>query len=315
MKDQVGVFAPATVANMICGYDILGFALERPGDEVQMRISERPGVHIVQISGDEGRLPMDPEKNTVSASVKALLKALGKEEIGLEIVLEKQMPIGSGLGSSAASTVAGLFAANYLLGEPLSRQELLPYAIMGEELACGFGHADNVAPSLLGGITLIRSYEPLEVINLPVPRDLHVSLIFPHVDVPTRDARKMIKEQVPLRGAVKQWGNVAGLVAGLYTSDYALIGRSMQDGLIEPVRSILIPEFEVLKKIALENKALTFGISGSGPSVFALSTDPATAMNIRNSLERHLTGVGIGCNAYVSRVNPHGPQILTNLAK
>lgn len=311
MKDQVRVFAPATVANMICGYDILGFALDRPGDEVQMRISEGPGVHIVQISGDEGRLPMDPEKNTVSASVKALLNALGKEDIGLEIVLKKQMPIGSGLGSSAASTVAGLFAANYLLGEPLTRQELLPFAMLGEELACGFGHADNVAPSLLGGITLIRSYEPLDVINLPVPKDLHVSLIFPHVDVPTRDARKMIKEQVPLRGAVKQWGNVAGLVAGLYTSDYGLIGRSMQDDLIEPVRSILIPEFEVLKKIALEYKALTFGISGSGPSVFALSADGSTAMNITTSLERHLNKVGIGCNAYVSRINPTGPQILT----
>lgn len=315
MKDQVRVFAPATVANMICGYDILGLALDRPGDEVQMRVSARPGVHIVQISGDEGRLPMDPQKNTVSASVKALLSALGKEDIGLEIVLKKQMPIGSGLGSSAASTVAGLFAANYLLGEPLTRRELLPFAIMGEELACGFGHADNVAPSLLGGITLIRSYEPLDVISLPVPQDLHVSLIFPHVDVPTRDARKMIKEQVPLRGAVKQWGNVAGLVAGLYTADYALIGRSMQDDLIEPVRSILIPEFEALKKTALENKALTFGISGSGPSVFALSADKSTAMDITTSLERHLTEVGIGCNAYVSRINPNGPQVLTNLAK
>lgn len=312
MKNQVRVFAPATVANMICGYDILGFALDRPGDEVRMRIVERPGLHIVGITGDGGRLPLDPEKNTVSASVKALLRALGREEIGLEIALDKKMPIGSGLGSSAASTVAGLFAANILLGEPLSRQELLPFAMLGEELACGFGHADNVAPSLLGGITLIRSYEPLEVVNLPVPENLFVSLIFPHVDVPTRDARNMIREQVSLRGAVQQWGNIAGLVAGLYTSDYGLIGRSMQDVLIEPVRSILIPEFDVLKKLALEHQALTFGISGSGPSVFALSTDEATATKITSVLEAHLTKKGVGRNGYVSRINATGPQILTD---
>lgn len=297
---------------MICGYDILGFALDRPGDEVHMQISDRPGLRITQITGDEGRLPLDPDKNTVSASVRALLRALGKEDVGLEIALHKQMPIGSGLGSSAASTVAGLFAANALLGEPLARRELLPYAILGEELACGFGHADNVAPSLMGGITLIRSYEPLEVISLPVPEDLHVSLIFPHVDVPTRDARQLIKEQVPLRGAVRQWGNIAGLVAGLYTSDYGLIGRSMQDVLIEQVRSILIPEFAVLKKLALDLNALTFGISGSGPSVFALSTDADTAARITATLESHLAGREVGCNAYVSRINTGGPQILND---
>lgn len=312
MKDQVRVFAPATVANMICGYDILGFALERPGDEIHMRISDRPGVRLLGISGDEGRLPLDPQKNTVSACVQILLASLGREEVGLEIALDKKMPIGSGLGSSAASTVGGLFAANILLGEPLSRLELLPFAMMGEELACGFGHADNVAPSLLGGITLIRSYEPLDVINLPVPTDLHVSLIFPHVDVPTRDARKMIKEQVSLRAAVKQWGNVAGLVAGLYASDYELIARSMQDELIEPVRSILIPEFDRLKRLALDNQALTFGISGSGPSVFALSTDDQTAHRITASLEEHLKNKGIGCNGYVSRINAAGPRIVEN---
>ncbi len=312
MKKQIRVFAPATVANMICGYDILGFALDRPGDEVQMQVCDRPGLRITQITGDEGRLPLDPDKNTVSASVKALLRAVGREDVGLEIALHKNMPIGSGLGSSAASTVAGLFAANILLGEPLTRNELLPYAILGEELACGFGHADNVAPSLMGGITLIRSYEPLEVISLPVPEDLHVSLIFPHVDVPTRDARQLIKEQVPLRGAVRQWGNIAGLVAGLYTSDYGLIGRSMQDVLIEQVRSILIPEFAVLKKLALDLNALTFGISGSGPSVFALSTNADTAAQITAVLESHLTDRGVGCNSYVSRINTGGPQILND---
>lgn len=309
-KNEVRVFAPATVANMVCGFDILGFALDRPGDEVQMRISEVPGVRILKITGDEGRLPLDPLKNTVSASVMTLLKALGQENLGLEIELHKKMPIGSGLGSSAASTVAGLFAANELLGQPLTRQQLLPYAILGEELACGSGHADNVAPALLGGITLIRSYEPLDVIALPVPEKLQVSLLFPHVDVPTRAARSMIKKQIPLQGAVRQWGNIAGLIAGLYRSDYELIGRSMEDVLIEPIRSILIPDFDRLKQIALDLGALSFGISGSGPSVFAFSTSAETAEKITQALESHLITTGIGCNAYVSGININGPAII-----
>lgn len=309
-KNEVRVFAPATVANMVCGFDILGFALDRPGDEVHMRISEVPGVRILKITGDEGRLPLDPLKNTVSASVMTLLKALGQENLGLEIELHKKMPIGSGLGSSAASTVAGLFAANELLGQPLTRQQLLPYAILGEELACGSGHADNVAPALLGGITLIRSYEPLDVIALPVPEKLQVSLLFPHVDVPTRAARSMIKKQIPLQGAVRQWGNIAGLIAGLYRSDYELIGRSMEDVLIEPIRSILIPDFDRLKQIALDLGALSFGISGSGPSVFAFSTSAETAEKITQALESHLITTGIGCNAYVSGININGPAII-----
>lgn len=312
-KKEVRVFAPATVANMVCGFDILGFALDRPGDEVYMRISETPGVRILKITGDDGRLPLDPHKNTVSASVMALLKALGQEHVGLEIELHKKMPIGSGLGSSAASTVAGLFAANELLGQALTRQELLPYAILGEELACGSGHADNVAPALMGGITLIRSYEPLDVIALPVPEKLQVSLLFPHVDVPTRAARSMIKQQIPLHGAVRQWGNVAGLVAGLYREDYELIGRSMEDVLIEPVRSILIPDFDALKRIALDLGALSFGISGSGPSVFAFSTSVETAAQISRALEHHLTAKGIGCNAYVSGINTQGPSMLNEV--
>lgn len=309
-RNEVRVFAPATVANMVCGFDILGFALDRPGDEVRMRTSEVPGVRILQITGDDGRLPLDPQKNTVSASVMTLLKALGREKLGLEIELHKKMPIGSGLGSSAASTVAGLFAANELLGQPLTRQELLPYAVLGEELACGSGHADNVAPALWGGITLIRSYEPLDVIALPVPDQLRVSLLFPHVDVPTRDARNMIKKQIPLQGAVRQWGNIAGLVAGLYRSDYDLIGRSMEDVLIEPIRSILIPDFDRLKQIAIEHGALSFGISGSGPSVFAFSTSEEIANRITQALENHLISKGIGCNAYVSGVNTQGPILI-----
>lgn len=307
---KIRVFAPATAANMVCGFDILGFALDAPGDEVHMRVSDTPGVRLTKITGDDGRLTFDPHKNTVSSSVLALLEALDMRHVGLEIELHKQMPIGSGLGSSAASTVAGLFAANELLGQPLSREELLPFAILGEELACGAGHADNVAPALFGGITLIRSYEPLDVLSLPVPEKLHVSVIFPHVDVPTREARSMIKDQIPLSGAVKQWGNIAGLIAGLYESDYDLIRRSMHDELIEPIRSILIPEFATLREIAMAQGALTFGISGSGPSVFAFSTEKEIAEQITATLKAHLDNQKIACDGYVSRINRTGPAIL-----
>lgn len=310
IRDAVRVFAPATVANMVCGFDILGFALDRPGDEVLMRHSDAAGVRITTITGDNGRLPYDAALNTVSASVTAFLRHLGREDLGIEIELHKQMPIGSGLGSSAASTVAGLYAANLLLGEPVQRKELLPFALLGEELACGHGHADNVAPSLLGGITLIRSYDLLEVLSLPVPEDLHVSLIFPHVDVPTRDARKMIKDHVRLQDAVVQWGNIAGLISGLYTADYELIGRSMVDNLIEPIRSILIPEFEEMKTRALRLGALTFGISGSGPAVFALSKNQDIAGDIASELASHLHRHGVSCNAYVSGINAVGPYEL-----
>jgi len=310
--EQVRVFAPATVANMICGYDILGFAVDQPGDEVFMKRSAIPGVRIVSITGDDGRLSYESHKNTVSACVLSLLTELDLvHEFGVEIELHKHMPIGSGLGSSAASTVAGLFAINTLLGNPLSAKELLPYCVEGERLACGHGHADNVAPALFGGITLIRGgADELDVIKLPVPQDLHVAVVFPQVDVPTRDARQLIKDKVLLSDAVTQWGNIAGLVAGLYESDYALISRSMNDVLIEPTRAILIPEFYAMKKIALELGALSFGISGSGPSVVAVTNDIAIAAEIAQAIAAHLTAAEIESFQYVSAVNVEGPKVL-----
>ena len=309
--DQVRVFAPATVANMICGFDVLGFAVDEPGDEVVLKRVDEPGVRIVSIKGDNGRLPLETDKNTVGACAKMLLDDLGlSEDIGVEIELIKHMPIGSGLGSSSASTVAGVFAMNALLGSPLSKDELLPYCIEGERLACGHGHADNVAPALLGGITLVRSYKPLDIIALPVPKNLHAGIVFPHVDVPTRDARQLIKENIPLKDAVVQWGNIAGLISGLYQSDYDLIGRSMQDVLIEPIRSILIPEFARMKEIALEDGSLSFGISGSGPSVVAITDSKAKAEQIVAKIKEHLNSVDIDSNTYVSSVNVAGPRVL-----
>lgn len=310
MKSSIKVFAPATVANVVCGYDILGFAVNAPGDEVVMRVSDEPGIRITKITGDDGRLPLDPEKNTVSVSVKHYLETIGRTDFGAEIELHKKMPIGSGLGSSSASTVAGLFAVNELLDRPLSGKELLPFAMKGEELACGHGHADNVAPALLGGFVLIRSYNPLDIIKLPFPKDLYCAIVFPDVNVPTRDARQLIRSKVLLQDAVTQWGNIAGLVSGLFLNDLQLIGRSMQDIIVEPVRSILIPDFYRLREIALDKGALSFGISGSGPSVFSFTRDESTAHLITEALAAHLTSLNIASKTYVSAVNAEGPKII-----
>lgn len=307
---EIKVFAPATVANVVCGFDVLGFAVNEPGDEVLMKLTDRPGVRLLRITGDDGRLPLNAEKNTVSASVQHYLTHLGRTDVGVEIELHKKMPIGSGLGSSAASTVAGLFAVNQLMDNLLTAKELVPFAMKGEELACGYGHADNVAPALMGGFVLVRSYEPLDLIALPTPTNLYAAIVYPDVDVPTKDARQMIRSHVPLKDAVVQWGNVAGLVAGLYTNDMNLVGRSMKDVLIEPVRSILIPDFYVLREIAMNNGALGFGISGSGPSVFALTTDRETAEKITQEQQLHLKQLNIKSNGYVSAVNTEGPRII-----
>lgn len=310
MKNSIKVFAPATVANVVCGYDVLGFAVNAPGDEVVMRLTDTKGITISKITGDEGRLPLNPEKNTVSASVQHYLNHIGKPDLGIDIELHKKMPIGSGLGSSSASTVAGLFAVNSLFDNLLSNKELVPFAMKGEELACGYGHADNVAPALMGGFVLIRSYEPLDIISLPFPEDMHAAIVYPEVDVPTKDARQMIRSKVLLKDAVTQWGNVAGLVSGLFMKDYDLIGRSMTDVLVEPTRAILIPDFYVLRQLALSAGAIGFGISGSGPSVFALTKDAETANRITEKLQIHLKSLAINSLSFVSEVNKKGPVIL-----
>jgi homoserine kinase len=306
---SIKVFAPATVANVVCGFDILGFAVNEPGDELIMELTDKPRINIVSIEGDEGKLPLDPAKNTVSASIISLLKDLGREDVGFNLKLKKKMPMGSGLGSSSASTVAGLFAANELLGQPLTKIELLPYAMQGEALACGHGHADNVAPALFGGFTLIKSYEPLEVIALPVPK-LFCALLYPHVDVPTRDARQIIRSKVLLKDAVTQWGNIAGLISALYTHDYDLLSRSLKDVIIEPIRSILIPEFDRMKETSMENGALGFGISGSGPTVFSLFRSADDAQKVLLKLQKMLANLGIESNIYLSEINEKGPLIL-----
>jgi homoserine kinase len=304
------VFAPATVANVVCGFDVLGFAVNEPGDEVVMRLTGKPGITISKITGDNGRLPLDPKKNTVSVSVQHYLQHIGRTDVGFDIELHKKMPIGSGLGSSSASTVAGLFAAKTLLGDESEPIKLLPFAMKGEEMACGHGHADNVAPALFGGFVLIRSYDPLDVVRLPHPEDLYCAIVFPDVDVPTREARQIIRNKILMKDAVTQWGNIAGLVSGLFMGDIDLMGRSMQDVLVEPVRSMLIPDFYRMREIAMNCDAVSFGISGSGPSVFAFARNEDTARNITQKLRNHLTGIGIGSIAYVSAINDAGPKVI-----
>jgi homoserine kinase len=308
---KIQVFAPASVANVSCGFDVLGFAVHRPGDMVEMVLNDGATVSLDHVEGDEGRLPRETEQNIASAVVINFLKYLGKTQ-GVGMKLFKQMPFGSGLGSSSASAVAGLVAINELMGNPLTREELLPFAMEGERLASGNAHADNVAPALLGGLVLIRSYEPLDVIRLPYPDSLCAALVYPHVEIPTMAARKIIKSSIPMKNAIRQWGNVAGLVAGFTTNNMELIGRSMEDVIVEPIRAMLIPMFYEMRELAMENNALGFGISGSGPTVFALCDNENTAKHITETLHDLLENAGLESTTYVSGINKEGPVVLRN---
>ncbi len=307
--DFVKVHAPATVANVVCGFDVLGFALHEPGDEVVVRRVDQPGVKLVHVEGDNGQLPRDAEANTVTVSIINFLNKIAPN-VGIEVELYKKMPIGSGLGSSAASTVAGVYAANALIGSPLKKIDLLEYALTGEKIACGSSHADNVAPSLLGGFTLIRSYEPLDVISLPYPDELVATVVYPHLEIKTKDARRILKHQITMQNAVIQWGNVAGLVSGLFMKDFGLIGRSMQDVIVEPMRSILIPDFYQIKEEVLAAGALGFGISGSGPSVFALSNSKNIAEKAREIIISSFKEKDIFSDAFISTINKEGVKII-----
>ena len=307
---QIRAFAPATVANVACGFDILGFAVENPGDEVVITLTDKPGVKIVSITGDEGQLPLDAARNTVSLVIQEYLNHIDKADLGLSIELIKKMPLKSGLGSSAASSVVGVYALNKLLGSPLTDLELLPFAMKGEELACGSAHADNVAPALLGGFVLVRSYQPLDVVKLPTPKRLFATIIHPHIEVKTKDARSILRTDIKLKDAVVQWGNVAGLIAGIMSEDYSLIGRSLEDVLVEPVRSLLIPGFDKVKQEAISAGALGCSISGSGPSIFALSKDKKVAAQIGHAMTKVFDELNVQSEVYISKVSDQGPKII-----
>ena len=305
----VRAFAPATVANVSCGFDIFGFAVEQPGDEVTLTLTETSGVRIKQIVGDGGRLPLAAEKNTAGVAVLAFLKAMDSGQ-GVDIVLRKNLPLGSGMGSSAASSVAALVGINHLFGEPFRKEALLPFAMEAERVACGAAHADNVAPSLMGGFVLIRGYDPPDVVSIPTPPDLYCTLIHPQLELNTQDSRKVLRVNITLRDAITQWGNIAGLVAGLMKPDYGLISRSLKDVIAEPVRSVLIPGFDIIKQKAVEGGALGCGISGSGPTIFALSGDRETAHRVGKIIGEEFAKFHLNSEVFVSAINPVGATIL-----
>jgi len=302
----VTVRTPATVANMVCGFDVLGFAVEAPYDTMELSRKDQPGLTIIH--EDSYGLSCDPTGNVAGVALLSLLEDAGLKETGLELRINKQIKPGSGVGSSAASAAGAVVAANILLQQSYQNDELVRFAMNGEKLASGVKHADNIAPCIYGGITLIRSIFPLDIVSLPAP-DLYVTIVHPQIEVRTSDARSILKQHILLKDAIRQWGNIAGLVAGLMKGDHTLIGRSLEDVLIEPVRSILIPGFDTVKKKSIEAGALGGGISGSGPSIFMLSSEHLTAQRVEQEMRVIYTAMGLDHHTYVTRICSKGIRV------
>lgn len=312
----VSAFAPATVANVTCGFDVFGLAAEAPGDTVHLRWSagsSGQAVNIIRITGDGGLLPLDGELNTAGVAILSLMRQYGIDR-PVDLELDKGLPLGSGMGSSAASSVASLVAFNELAGLRLSPRQLLPFALEAERMACGSGHADNVAPCMLGGFVLIRSYDPLDVISIPFPSGLQVVLVHPEIELQTRDSRKVLRSSLSLPDAVRQWGNTAGMVAGLMSGDVGLLSRSMVDHVVEPVRSLLIPGYAEVRAAALAAGALGAGISGSGPSLFALCMPSADnrelSARIGVAMQQAFAAAGLTSHYYLSGLSRTGSFVL-----
>jgi homoserine kinase len=314
-------FASATVGNVACGFDVLGFAITEPGDEVILTLDDKKQsglpVSITSITGDGGALPLDPKKNTSSFVVLKFLEYIRTHKqvdftghISLE--LKKNLPLSSGMGSSAASAAAALVAANELLGNPCTKMELVHFAIEGERVACGSAHADNAAPAILGNFVLIRSYTPLDLIVIPSPENLYCSLVHPHTELRTSYARSVLPTEIPLKLATQQWGNVGALVSGLLTSDYDLIGRALVDVVAEPKRAPLIPGFFDVKRAAIETGALGCSIAGSGPSIFAFSTSEKVALEVGNAMKEAFlhSKAPLLSDMWVSPICKQGARIL-----
>ncbi len=305
--NEIKIFCPATIANLSCGFDVLGLCLDTAGDEMIIRKSSTKGVRITKIVGAD--LPLETENNVAGVAALALLEEV-ETEFGFEIEIYKNIKAGSGIGSSAASSAGAVFGINELLGQPFTRKELVKFAMQGEKLASGNAHADNVAPALLGGFTLVRCSNPLDIIKIDSPSELYATVVHPQIELKTSDARSVLKQTVSLKSAITQWGNVGGLVAGLYTQDYELIGRSLHDEIVEPLRSVLIPGFDLIKKTAYENGALGSGISGSGPSIFALSKGEATSQKIAKAMSIVYDEMKLPYEIHVSKVNDQGMKII-----
>ena len=305
--NEIKIFCPATIANISCGFDVLGLCLETVGDEMIIRKSDVQGIKIKKIVGED--LPLETSKNVAGVAALALLDAIDYK-FGFEIEIYKNIKPGSGIGSSAASAAGAVFGINELLGKPFTRKELVEFAMKGEAIASESEHADNVAPAILGGITLVRSSAPLDIIKIESPSELYATVIHPQIELKTSEMRAVLQPMIPLKSAILQWGNLGGLIAGFYTSDYELIGRSLHDEIVEPLRGPFIPKFDVIKKTALENGALGSGISGSGPSIFALSKGIETANRIAKAMFVVYEDMNMPFEIHVSKVNPEGVKII-----
>jgi homoserine kinase len=308
---MIAAYAPGSVSNVACGFDVLGFALDEPGDIVIAAQKDGPGVTIAAIEGDGGRLPTDPARNTAGAAVQALLQRLETTR-GVSLTIQKGLPLASGIGSSGASAVAAVVAVNELLGRPATMELLLACAMAGEQAGCGAMHPDNVAPSLYGGFVLARSANPPDIVRLPVPEGLACAVLHPHVEVQTGTARALLGDQVNLRDAVRQWGNLGALVASLFNGDRALLSRSLEDVIAEPKRAALVPGFYAVKAAALAAGALGCSLSGSGPSVFALAGSVEVANRAGEAMQRAFSAESqVGADLWVSLVGRQGARVIS----
>lgn len=303
----VTVFAPATVANIGCGFDAMGFAFEGIGDIVRMRFIEGNEIKYINLSGVP--LPQKNEDNLMTPALYAIMDASG-ERRGVEVkILQKIIP-GSGIGSSAAAASAAVYAYNALIGSPFSDEKLVEYAIEGERMSSGSVHADNVAPCLIGGVVLIRDYHPLDMVRIDSMAPIYVAVVHPHFEVKTIEARAVLKQEIPLKLGIRQWANVGAMVAGLLKGDAALVGRSLHDNVAEPYRKVFIPGYDKLKSDIMAAGALGANISGSGPSVFALCDSLETAREVNEVMERHFVELGIEVDVYASPICKHGCRVL-----
>ena len=305
--NEIKLFCPGTIANLSCGFDVMGTCLDTIGDEMIIRKSDKKGLRITKIVGAD--LPLETEKNVAGVAGLALLEKLDVD-FGFEIEIYKKIKAGSGIGSSSASAAGAVFGINALAGNPFIRKELVQFAMQGEVLASGSAHADNVAPALCGGFTIVRSSNPLDIIRIESPSELYATVIHPQIELKTSEMRAVLQPMVSLKSSITQWGNVAGLVAGLYTSDYNLIGRSLHDDIVEPLRGKFIPHFDQVKQAALNNGALGSGISGSGPSIFALSKGIDNARKVAEAMREIFDGTEIPYEIHVSKINSKGVKII-----
>lgn len=307
--NEIKLFCPATIANLNCGFDVMGLCLETIGDEMIVRKTPEKGIRITKIEGAD--LPFETEKNVAGVAALAVLNAVNYD-FGFEIEIYKKIKTGSGIGSSSASAAGAVFGINKLLGRPFTPHQLVNFAMKGEAIASGCEHADNVAPCLLGGFTLVRGYNPLDVVRIESPSELYAVVLHPHIELKTSDSRAVLEPTVSLKNAITQTGNLGGLIAGLFTSDYNLIGRSLQDVIIEPLRRKLIPNFDATKNAALQNGALGAGISGAGPSIFALCRGKESAEKIAQGMKDTYSTTEIDFDLHVSKINPNGVTEINN---